>query len=126
MVYLYFYELPVYKILRKFRILISHMVKSEFPESERYLLTNQILRSSRSVTANLVEGFGRFHQKENIQFCRLARGSLDETFEHVITAFDEGIITEAILIRVQKEYLNCRKEINYYIKHLSGLKTNNN
>lgn len=60
-----------------------------FPKSEDFHLKAQILNSSISVTANIAEGFGRFHYQENIQFCRLSRGSLTETFEHIITAYDE-------------------------------------
>jgi four helix bundle protein len=36
----------------------------------KYKLTDQITRASRSVTAYIAEGFGRFHYQENAQFCR--------------------------------------------------------
>jgi four helix bundle protein len=63
-----------------------------FPEYEKYKLTDQLIRSSRSITANIAEGHGRFHYSDNSKFCRNARGSLLETKDHLITAFDEGYI----------------------------------
>lgn len=117
--YNYFYELPVYKQLRKFRIRVRMIVNDNFPKEEKFGLTSQIIRSSRSITANFAEGFGRFHQKENIQFCRQARGSLDETFEHIITSYDDKFISKESLSILQEEYHTCRKELNTYIKYLS-------
>jgi four helix bundle protein len=54
----------------------------------------QIFDSCRSITANIAEGFGRFHHQENIQFSRQSRGSLGETLEHMITGYDEKYIFE--------------------------------
>ncbi|HEU0063748.1 MAG TPA: four helix bundle protein, partial [Flavisolibacter sp.] len=86
----------------------------------------QLLNSVRSVTANIAEGFGRFHYQENIQFCRQSRGSLTETMEHVIVAFDHNYINEEILNQVNKSYKNCLKELNTYIKYLQNKKTVSN
>ena len=84
--YSHFYDLPVYKLCRAFRKKVAEIVRKSFPKSEDYHLKSQVLDSARSVTANIAEGFGRFHYQENIQFCRQARGSLTETLEHMITA----------------------------------------
>ena len=92
------------------------------PKSEEYHLTAQVLDSSRSVTANIAEGFGRFHHQENIQFCRQSRGSLDETLEHMITTYDEKYISNEILKEINKEYKDCLKQLNGYIKYLKTTK----
>src|SRR5215471_8640095 len=107
--YNHFYELPVYKVCRAFRKKISLFVKKYFPKSEEYHLKSQV-DSSRSITANISEGFGRFHHQENIQFCRNSRGSLDETLEHMITAYDEKYITKDLLKEINKDYQNCLKQ----------------
>ena len=39
----------------------------------------QLVRAADSISANLSEGYGRFHFKENKQFCYFSRGSLFET-----------------------------------------------
>jgi len=51
-----------------------------------------MIRASRSVTANIAEGHGRYHFQENIQFCRQARGSLYELIDHLYVAIDEKYI----------------------------------
>ncbi|QQL50994.1 four helix bundle protein [Mucilaginibacter ginkgonis] len=53
-----FTDLDVWKKAREIRIYISGLVKS-FPIEDKYRLTDQIIRSSRSVGNNLAEGHGR-------------------------------------------------------------------
>ena len=112
-----FEELEVYKVCRDFRKEVSLLYK-KFPKAEIFLLTAQLKDASRSVTANIAEGFGRYHYQENIQFCRQSRGSLMETLEHLITAFDETYITEAELNFMKEKYDHCLKLLNGYIAHL--------
>jgi four helix bundle protein len=123
--YNHFYDLPVYKTCRAFRKKISGIVKKAFPKTEEYHLKAQVLDSSRSITANVAEGFGRFHYQENIQFCRQSRGSLDETLEHMITAYDEKYRAKEILTEVNKDYKECLKQLNGYIKYLKTAKQGN-
>jgi four helix bundle protein len=66
------HDLPVYKTCREFRKQVSFVVSNSFPGSEEYMLRSQVLRSSRSATANIAEGFGRFYHQENIQCYRQA------------------------------------------------------
>jgi four helix bundle protein len=70
-------------------------------------LKAQILDASRSVTANIAEGFGRFHHQENIQFSGQSRGSPDETLEHMIAAYDEKYITKNLLSEINKIIRNA-------------------
>ena len=51
-------------------------------------------RAARSTTRNIAEGFGRHHDKENIQFVRISKGSLTEVLDDAITAKLEGYISE--------------------------------
>ena len=120
--YNHFYELPVYKACRAFRTKISSTARKRFPKSEEFLLKAQTLDSSRSITANIVEGFGRFHHQENIQFSRQSRASLAETLEHMVTAFDEKYITKSVLAEINKDYKECLRQLNGYIKYLKTAK----
>lgn len=112
-----FEELETWKIARELRKSISKMTK-EFPAKERFRLTDQIIRSSRSILANIAEGFGRFHFQENIQFCRQARGSLSETLEHLICALDEGYIGEKTFKEHRELIKRNWKVLNGYIAYL--------
>ncbi len=93
-------DLKAWQESRILRIEIAKLVKN-FPKIEQYRLSDQIIRSSRSIPANIAEGFGRFHFKEATQYYRQARGSLTETSEHLICAFDEGYINEDVLKDMQ-------------------------
>ncbi len=117
-----FTQLDVYKECRKFRKLISETVKSFFPEKEKYLLTHQIMDAARSITANIAEGHGRFYYQDSIKFCRYSRGSLEETLEHLIAAFDEGYISKEKLKELKNQYDNCLRLINGYIRYLEKSK----
>jgi four helix bundle protein len=86
-----------------------------FPIEEKYRLSDQIIRSSRSVTANIAEGFGRYTFRENLQFCVQARGSLSETLNH---AFDEGFIDSQTLANYKKDFDECGKMLNGYMTYL--------
>lgn len=116
-----FESLEVWKSARELRKRMSDITKS-FPNEEKYRLIDQIIRASRSVAANIAEGFGRFHHQENIQFCRQARGSLFEVIEHLLCAFDEKYINENTLIELRATIDDCLKKLNGYIAYLQKAK----
>jgi len=118
-----FKELEVWKECRIFRNEVSKLTRS-FPSDEKYRLTDQLLRSSRSISANIAEGFGRFHHQENIQFCRIARGSLYETLDHLICAKDEKYVSEKLYEKYKIQFDLCLKLLNGYIAYLKKAKKN--
>jgi four helix bundle protein len=118
-----FTELEAWKQARKIRNLISRLTK-KFPTEEKFRLTDQLTRCSRSIGNNIAEGHGRFHYQDNIRFCIIARGSLSETLDHLIVALDEKIITQEILADFEKEYDYCLKLINGYLAYLKKKKNN--
>ena len=117
-----FEELEVWKKARDLRKQISSVTKT-FPKEETYRLADQLLRSSRSISANIAEGFGRFHHQENIQFCRIAGGSLYETLEHIICAVDENYITKDLYQNLRKQFDVVLKLLNGYIAYLKKTKS---
>lgn len=120
-----FEDLKVWQLARNFRNRISILV-AKFPTEEKYGLSSQIKRSSRSVTANIAEGYGRFHYQENIQFCRQARGSLEESKDHLYTALDENLISKTEFEEIVSSYTECAKPLNGYIEWLKNQKEKTN
>ena len=112
-----FEDLEVWKQCRLYRIAIRNLLKS-FPFDEKYRMVDQLVRCSRSVTANIAEGHGRYHYADNLKFCRNARGSLNETLDHLICANDEDIITAEKLSELRIIYDNCFRLLNGYIAYL--------
>jgi len=61
----------------------------KFPDHGKFLLTAQIVDSSRSVTRNIEEGYGRYSYTDTRNFFIMTRGPVTETMEHLTTAYDE-------------------------------------
>ena len=112
-----FESLECYKLARELRKRISRLCR-ELPAEEKFKLKDQIIRSSRSVTANIAEGYGRHHHQENVQFCRQARGSLSESLDYLNVVLDEEYITEEVYSELRNELGHTWKVLNGYIAYL--------
>lgn len=114
-------DLDCYKKSRELRIYISNLTK-KFPADEKYLLLSQVKKSSRSVTATIAEGYGRYTYTDTRNFFIMARGSDTESMEHLATAFDEKYITAEELKNGDEMCETCFKLINGYISWLDKSK----
>ena len=112
-----FKELEVWKACRELRSLIWKTVKT-FPPEEKYRLTDQMIRASRSATTQIAEGYGRFHFQENIQFCRISRGSLFELIDHLTVALDSEYISDQEFNDLEQKTVKCTQILNGYINYL--------
>ncbi|MHC4453512.1 MAG: four helix bundle protein, partial [Planctomycetota bacterium] len=75
----------------------------------------QLVKSVDSIAANLSEGFGRFHYKENKQFCYYSRGSLYETKTWLIKANDRHLIADDDFQSLQNDLETIAYKLNNYI-----------
>lgn len=112
-----FEDIEAYSLARELRKRISGFCK-RLPKEETHRLKDQIVRSSRSITANISEGFGRHHHQENVQFCRHARGSLTETLDHLNCALDEQYLTKNEYDSLRTDLEEVWKVLNGYIAYL--------
>jgi four helix bundle protein len=115
-----FEDLECYKAGRAFRKSITKWART-LPKEEQFRLKDQIIRSSRSITANIAEGFGRHHPQENLQFCRQSRGSLMETLEHLNTALDDEFLAEDGYQIMRDQWNQVRALLSGYISYLQRL-----
>jgi len=115
-------ELECYIQARLLRIFIAELAK-KFPAYEKFLLTAQIIDSSRSITRNIAEGYGRYTYTDTRNFFVISRGSVTETMEHLTTAYDEKYITEEELKTGEEKSELVFKLINGYISYLDKSKT---
>ncbi|MBB1284709.1 four helix bundle protein [Flavisolibacter sp. BT320] len=95
------------EVVKWVRISVSKLPAREFD------LKDNISRAARSTTRNIAEGFGRYHFQENIQFCRISRGSLFEIIDDMITMKEENFISEG-------EFTIGRSKVDFAIKLLNG------
>ena len=63
-----------------------HDFSKTLPADEKYDLYVQIRRSSKAVTGNIAEAYGRYHYLESLHYYSIARGELNETLAHLINA----------------------------------------
>ncbi len=116
-----FRDLDVWKKCREIRVLIWKLCKT-FPAEEKYRLTDQMIRASRSSTNNIAEGYGRFHFQENIQFCRQSRGSLFELIDHVLVAEECEYIDSKEKKELIEHIISAIRLVNGYVKYLKKRK----
>ena len=69
---------------------------AQFPNTERFGLTNQLRRAAVSVPSNIAEGQGRATKGEFIQFLCHARGSLFELETQTVIARKLGYISSEV------------------------------
>ena len=63
-----------------------HAFSRTLPPDEKFDLYAQIRRSSKSVTGNIAEAYGRYHYLDSLRYYSIARGELNETLAKLIDA----------------------------------------
>ena len=110
-------DFELYKIAREFRKRVYRLVK-QLPVEEKYALANQMRRAAVSVTNNIAEGHGRWHYQENIRFCRISRGSIDELLDDFNICEDEGYGDQTLVGPLRIEAYELIRRINGYVAYL--------
>ena len=82
----------------------------------------QLVKSVDSIAANLSEGYGRFHYKENKQFCYYSRGSLYETKTWLEKAHNRGLIVNDDFKSLENDIESIAYKLNNYIKSIGTTK----
>ena len=114
-------DFELYKAAREFRKKVYKLIK-KLPEEEKFALSPQMRRAAISITNNIAEGHGRWHWQENMQFCRISRGSVEEVIDDLNICIDEEYFPEAELENLKSEAYNLIEKINSYISYLKKLK----
>lgn len=97
-------DLEVYCLSYSLALEIFELSK-KFPKEEQYSLTDQIRRSSRSVSANISEGFAKRKNGNSFrQYLYSAIGSVEETKTWLEFARDFNYIPNDLVEKVIKEY----------------------
>ena len=88
-----FEKLEVYVEARAF-VKTIYDLSAQFPDSERYALTDQIHRAVVSVTSNIAEGTSRTSTKDKAHFVEMSYGSLMEVVSQLQVAMDLNYISQ--------------------------------
>jgi four helix bundle protein len=115
-----FEDLKCWQACRELRRFVMKRVVPTLPPDEKYRLADQLIRAARSTTANIAEGYGRFHYMDNAKFCSNSRGSCWEVLDHLITACDDEMIPERLLADARELIANAAKLTNGYMNYLKS------
>jgi four helix bundle protein len=115
-------RLKVWVRAKDFALKIYEQLLPLLPPEEKWNLNQQIRRSSLSISANIAEGYGRYYYQDNVRFCYLARGSLEETLSHLVFAFEAKHIPEELYNELESEGEEIDKMLNGYIAFLKKSK----
>lgn len=85
---------------------------------EKDTVGKQVCKSADSISANIAEGYGRFHYNENKLFCFYARGSLIETKDWLTKMHKRQLISETTYVSLLESTNVLGKKLNNYIKSI--------
>lgn len=101
-------------------VLEVYKITKIFPEEEKFGIISQIRRAAASITANIAEGFARFHFNDKVKFYINARGSAAEVQNFLLLAKDLGFISLDICNNLGTMAAEVRKLINGLIRSIEG------
>lgn len=109
-----FEKLDVWQLAKQL-VLNIYKNTANFPDNEKFGLTNQINRSAVSVASNLAEGSARLSSKDQAHFSQLAYSSLMELICQLDISYELNYINE-------DDYLKFREHISILAGKITGLR----
>jgi four helix bundle protein len=113
-----FEKLIVWQRAHALKLFIHRKVVPRLPPEEKWDLAKQVRRASKSIAANIAEGYGRFYYRDTVRFCYNARGSLCETQNHLIDARDLEYIPAQLYDEGRDQADEVYRLLNGYIAYL--------
>jgi four helix bundle protein len=98
-------KLDVWQKSHNMFMFIKKNITIKFPKEEKYEMTSQLQRAALSVPLNIVEGCGRFSDKDFAHFLDTSLGSVNETDYCCFAALELNYITT-------EDYENINQQVN--------------
>ncbi len=110
-------KLDVYSLARSLAVKVHRMTLS-LPKFELFEEGGQIRRSSKSVSALIVEGYAlRKYKNEFLHYLWRAYGSSEETLEHLLLLFEtESLKDEKLYHELAESYKQLNRMLFNYIQ----------
>ena len=105
-------DLEVYKVAMEIGDIVWDIVL-RWDYFARKTLGAQSVDAADSIAFNISEGYGRFHYKENKNFCYYSRGSAKETLTGVNKAKKRNLITD-------EEFNLLSQKLEFYFRLMHG------
>ena len=113
----------IWALARQMAVAVHRMTLQNLPKFEMYEEASKIRRSAKSVSANIVEGYGRRRYKQEfIRFLVFAHASCDETIDHLEMLFETGSLTNKVVYRDLSARLDLLgRKLNVFIDSVERL-----
>ena len=113
-------DYEIWQMAHELAVRVHKMTLAKLPKFEMFEEASQIRRSSKSISSNIVEGFGRRRYKNDfIRFLIYALASCDETRDHVEFLYETGSLKdESIFQDLGKQYDILGQKINTFLKRV--------
>lgn len=99
---------------------IKNNITNQFPNEERFELTSQLTRALLSIPLNIVEGCGRFTDKDFTHFLDIALGSTNEIDYCCLCASELNCISKEDYKKVNQSINEVRSMLISFLKFLRG------
>ena len=114
--YLRVEDLTVYKLASEVAEIVWDKVQA-WPWIAKKTVGIQWIESTDSISANIAEGFGRFHKKDKVKFYYNAKGSTLESIEWTKKALKRALISESETNEILEILEKLPREIHFQIKY---------
>ena len=111
-------DLLVWKKAKALSVAV-YKATENFPDRERFGLTNQMRRSAVSVPSSVAEGHGRGTRRDFANFLCVARGSLQELETQVDIAIDLGFGDANELLALHRDCFHILGLLNRLLKAIN-------
>lgn len=117
-----FTSLVAWKKARELKVFLYTEVIPFLPSEEKFNLNVQIRKVGVSGTANIAEGYGRYHYQEAIRFYRISRGSIYEAKDHLTSCYDLNYIPKDTFDKGINLIEETKIALNGYIRYVKNKK----
>jgi four helix bundle protein len=118
-------DLEVYKVAMEIGEMVWEIV-AKWEYFQKKTLGAQFVAAADSIAFNISEGYGRFHYKENKNFCYYSRGSAKETLTATDKARKRDLVTEDEFKLLNEKLDRYFRLMHGYIKSIGTTNDDNN
>lgn len=113
-----FEKLEIWQLSKNLTVMIYNATK-DFPDSEKFGITNQLRRAAVSIPTNIAEGVNKITEKERSRYLQIAYGSSMEVISLLLISFELNYISSEDLEKYRIIINEISNKINAYNKKLN-------
>ncbi len=118
-------DLEVYKVAMEIGD-VAWSIVDKWEYFEKKTLGAQFVNAADSIAFNISEGYGRFHYKENKNFCYYSRGSAKETLTAINKAKKRDLLSENEFVLLNEKLERYFRLMYGYINSIGNSSTDDN